>query len=484
MFAVVLSAMLAICALALDIGLLYNRKAELHGIAKAAALAAARELNGTASGVTSALAKAKQAAEDLKYKYGTAVVWDDAAISFSASPDLGGAWVDGSTASGSPSNLFFAKVDTSALDASIGSVSTIVMQMLRHKSSTVELNDRAVAGRSAINVTPLAICAMSPSAGEPRVNPGNPGGSPSVPVTTELLQYGFRRGVSYDLMQLNPDGTSPKNYVIDPLLAPNSSGASSGTDAAILGPFVCTGMMWMPRVTGGAIYVSSPFPVGSLYSQLNARFDQFGGGACSPNGAPPDFNVKQYTYPVANGAPWMRPTTGASVAASTTVRGRLETVADLPSPPASMPAGNFGPLWAYAKAVKFSSYVPGSPEPGSGYATFGVADWVSLYYLGAGSSPASPTTSGYPATVPYLASSGSNYTAPSGPDLLIATAKRRVLNVPLLACPVASGSGVSATVLAIGKFFMTVPATSTSISAEFAGIVPEQSLSGQVELYR
>lgn len=58
-----------------------------------------------------------------------------------------------------------------------------------------------------------------------------------------------------------------------------------------------------------------------------------------------------------------------------------------------------------------------------------------------------------------------------------------MLNVPLLSCPVATGNGVPADVLAVAKFFMTVPATSTSVYAEFAGIIPEKSLSGQVELY-
>jgi hypothetical protein len=34
----------------------------------------------------------------------------------------------------------------------------------------------------------------------------------------------------------------------------------------------------------------------------------------------------------------------------------------------------------------------------------------------------------------------------------------------------------------VGRFFMTVPATSTSLSAEFAGAVPLSTLSGVVEL--
>lgn len=486
MCAASLAAMLAICALALDIGKLYNRKAELHGIAKAAALAAARELNGTAGGVTKALDKARQTAEALTYKYGVGVTWSDAAISFSDAPD--GGWVDASSASGSPSTLSFARVDTGGLDASIGSVTTVVMQMLGGSAITSQLADRAVAGRMAINVTPLAICAMSPLPGDARTNPGDATAVPPVPATVELLQYGFRRGVSYDLMQLNPDGTDAKNYVIDPLLPPGSTGSSSGTSASLVSPFVCTGTMWMPRVTGGPIHVSSPFPIDSLYRQLNSRFDQFNGNVCSPNGAPPDYNVKQYDYTVLNGASWMRPYTGRASAETRTDRGRRETVADLPAPPAGTPAGNFGPLWAYARAVKFSSYVPGSPEPSGGYTTFNPNDWRSLYYLGPGSTPASPIASGYPTSTsvntPYKATSGSYYASPSAANTEISKDLRRVMNVPLLSCPVPSGSGVQATVLAVGKFFMTAPATATSIIGEFAGIVPEQSLTGQVELYQ
>jgi hypothetical protein len=59
-----------------------------------------------------------------------------------------------------------------------------------------------------------------------------------------------------------------------------------------------------------------------------------------------------------------------------------------------------------------------------------------------------------------------------------------VLNVPLLDCPVAAGADAQAAVLAIGKFFMTVPATATSINAEFAGIASGDALSGSVELYK
>jgi hypothetical protein len=60
---------------------------------------------------------------------------------------------------------------------------------------------------------------------------------------------------------------------------------------------------------------------------------------------------------------------------------------------------------------------------------------------------------------------------------------RRVLNIPLLRCPVLAGSPVAAEVLAIGKFFMTVPASDHELFAEFAGLAQPSSLVGQVELY-
>jgi hypothetical protein len=45
-------------------------------------------------------------------------------------------------------------------------------------------------------------------------------------------------------------------------------------------------------------------------------------------------------------------------------------------------------------------------------------------------------------------------------------------------------SGSTATVLAIGKFFMTVPATSTALVGEFAGIASEDGAHTQVELFQ
>ncbi|WP_215904417.1 hypothetical protein, partial [Acinetobacter bereziniae] len=111
-----------------------------------------------------------------------------------------------------------------------------------------------------------------------------------------------------------------------------------------------------------------------------------------------------------------------------------------------------------------------------GYARFTTSDWGSLYRPGSGSVS-------YPSTSPYLSSSGNNYKSPRAAHVAISEENRRVLHVPFLSCPVAPGANVGATALAIGKFFMTMPATATSIHAEFAGAAHESSIVGQVILY-
>jgi len=49
--------------------------------------------------------------------------------------------------------------------------------------------------------------------------------------------------------------------------AASGLGSASNTSASAIAPFVCTGRLWIPRVTGGAIRVRTPFPIASLYRQ-------------------------------------------------------------------------------------------------------------------------------------------------------------------------------------------------------------------------
>lgn len=482
MFVPLLIVIIGFCGLAIDAGLIYNRKVDVYGIAKAAALAAARELNGTPAGIAAARTAARETVEALRYRHynaGAAVSWSDDALSFSDLPDRYGTWTPSASAGGSPSatvsGLYFARVDTAGLDPSIGEVNTFLIRILASHLSSIQISDNAVAGRMSLNVTPIGICAMSSDAAAVRTATTATGAT-----LPELVQYGFRRGVSYDLMMLNPvpGGTAPLRFAVNP----DAARGAAGFSISELEPFVCTGSMWAQRVTGRGIRVSelpASAPLASLRAALNTRFDQYGGTMCTPRGAPPDINIKSYAYDVAGEVKWMSPGYGSRSAERVDSHGKIETVADVKDPPGS--PGMYGPLWAFAKAVRAPSPL-NAPEPASGYTPFVTGNWPDLYKSG-------PTASSYPSNppTPYqsgVASSG-NYLAPSAANRPLAAPRRRVLNIPLLEClsGAPSGTNTQASVLGIAKFFMTVPATDEKLIAEFAGIVPEQSLSGQVELF-
>lgn len=468
LFGLMLAGLIGFIGIALDLSRVHNRRAEVQLVANAAALAAARQLNGTEAGIDNAAAQALVSMAALKYKYNWRTIdWDESALSFSASPD--GGWMDADAARAAPDGLSYVRAATGDLAGAMGTIELFFMRALSDSLASVDVAVTAVAGYSSIDVMPLAVCALSSAEAASRANPGPP-------ANVELLQYGFRRGVAYDLMQLNPNGTGAENFVIDPFSPPGAAGAAANTASAFVGPYVCTGQLAMPRVTGGAITVGRPFPLASLYNQLNSRFDQYTGSVCSYTNAPPDANIRSYVSGVAT--PWMSAAPAGQTAQSTTVDGKLWTVADPLSKPAGTTAAMYGPLWAYARAVPFSSYVAGGTEPAAGYTPFAASAWSTLY------GPAGPAATGYPVSLsltPYKAVSGPNLQVP--PAAHKGVANRRVLHVPLLSCPVVPGALTTATVLGIGKFLMTVPATATSIYAEFGGLAAEQSLGGAVELY-
>lgn len=466
LFAVMLLVILALMGLALDGSRLFNRRVELQAVADFAAMSAAQKLVGTAAGIDDALAAAAAAAAVQKYKYGkSSIAWSDAAVEFSDSPTSG--WMGASAARSTPENMLFVRVDTAELSADNGTID-LVFAKLQAKDRTGATSASAVAGRSTVNLTPLAVCAMSPMPAASR------------PPNAELVEYGFRRGVAYDLMQLNPAGTTPANFIINPIDLGTGVGKVSNTTPAVVAPFVCTGTMPAVGGVGGRLHVSQPFPIAALFEHLNSRFGQYpDAAACDFRAAPPDANIKPFSFD--SNPSWMKTAPSGQTAKQRIETKRLHTVADLtpkaagepldPDPPT---AAMYGQMWSYARPVPHSAYTAGVPEPTTGYTPFPSTMWPSLY------APGAPEPKGsYPALTPYM--TGNTYhTAP--PAIYGRPVRhRRVLHVPLVDCPVA---GSNATVRAIGRFFMTVPATSTSINAEFAGIASGQSLQGAVELFK
>ena len=460
MTAVLLFVIFGFCGLAIDLGLVYNRRVELQTAADSIALAAAAQLDGTDAGVARALAAAAETASEMSYQYNQSFMdWSDSAIGFAASP-YASSWFDAASAPSKAATLFFAKVDTTRLDARHGNVETIFFRVFGSSQTSAQTQSRAIAGRSSINLMPLAICAMSSSAATSR--------------GSELVEYGFRRGINYDLMQLNPNDTSQgANFLVNPLAPVGTTGTSLGLSPDMIRPFVCTGTLGIPHVLGGKITVERNFPLGDVFTQLNSRFGTYA-SPCTSSTAPPDSNVKAYTYSTV--LTWMNNVPAQQSAVSRTSGSALMTLPDLP--PADIPgtttADMYGPLWLYGKPAKFASYTAGSPEPAGGYATFGVSDWPTLYPKG---TPKLKPNNSYPSPTPYAALSQS---PPGGAK---GVAGRRVLNIPLLSCPVLTGSPSTADVLAVARFFMTVPATSHELYAEFVGVAQPSSLFGQVELY-
>ncbi|SFL75094.1 pilus assembly protein TadG-related protein [Rugamonas rubra] len=458
-FALMLVVVLGFVGLALDLSRLYNRKVELQNLADAAALAAAGQLNGTAAGVAAAAGQAAVVAAAHKIGYWSPVVWNAAALSFASTPFApAGAWQSLAAAQAAPSGMLFARVDSSQLDAATGGVALTFMRALMPAAADPQLGASAVAGRASLKMTPLAVCAMGPATAQ-RLNP---------PATAELVEYGFRRGVGYNLLNLNPNATTPVYYYVNPLDPPGAAGAPANLAPAVLAPFVCSGTLALARIGGASISVAPGPAAFPLAAELNSRFDLNMGVNCQPSVAPPDKNIKAYT---GSGAGWwMSVTPAGQTAAAKTGAASLATVADTAPPVAGVAATSYGPLWSYAGAVAWSAAPP--------YTALATTRWGALYP----GVPAAPAAVSYPATRPYLANIGANFQAPnpSRPGLR----NRRVLNIALLSCPVPAGANALAQVLAVGQFFMTAPASGAAVSGEFAGVVDEQTLGGPAELYQ
>lgn len=89
-FALMLAGLIGFIGVALDLSRVYNRRAELQAVANLAALAAARQLNGTTAGADNAVAQVGVAMNALKYQYNrNPIDWNSSALSFSASPSGG-----------------------------------------------------------------------------------------------------------------------------------------------------------------------------------------------------------------------------------------------------------------------------------------------------------------------------------------------------------------------------------------------------------
>lgn len=461
--------MLAMCVLAVDAGMIHARQHQLDLAAQSVALAAAARLDGTADGVRRALDAAEAAAVQATYGIGAgqSVGWSPDGLSFSKSPPPHADWMSGAGAISAPQGVYYTRVDVARLAPQASALGPLSAQLLVPRLRSIDLASVAMAGRVSTEVVPLALCALSQQRASARVNPGPPR-------LTELVEWGFRRGVNYNLMMLNGAGTTPEHFLIDPVTALDRPGKAVHTSVAMVAPYACSGTVGLPAVGGGALSLRRPFPIDQLYRHLNTRFAQYDGAPCKRVMAPADNYLEQYGAGSA-WVDWMSPAPVRQAAKPHIDGNRLVTVADPLVVPAGVSAQDYGVLWAASGAAAYGSYRSGIAEPENGYAGFGASQWPSLY-------PHGPHKLRGSVLRPYHLMPVTWHQHPQGESAFFVQQYRRVLHVPLLACPVPAGVLTSGRVLGIGKFVMTVPATATALYGEFAGVVEESELAGRVEL--
>ena len=503
----------------LDLGHLYVAKSELQNAADAAALGGAKELKETAAGITLAVSQAQAIALKNKYNFSTDVVLAAADIEFGPGPD--GPWSTVAAATAAPAGKTFIKVNTG-----LKSMDTYLMRVMTTATAnfdTVSTLGVAVAGRYVNDITPIGVCA---------VDPVNRTAKYAYPTTglTELVEFGFRRGVTYDVFGLNPLGGSSVPYLINPVATPATGCNPANSSASFTATFLCNGTSAVISSGVGQVYTNTGVSA-STAAQLNSRFDDFSGPSqCIPAQAPPDTNIKEYpckkpgsspcvtdntvppATPLALPRNWMEMGGTGNLPNQQSVKlvsrkPAYQRPAVSPTKPAltaadaqfAGPLSEYGVLWSYGPAYQADSSTP--PDVGAPI-TPGQANLNPMYSTAVPAVSYFDTTSptlNYPATAgtgfpvgtppaPYNQTSGIYFRAPSVAHPGVRN--RRILNLVLVDCrvaPVGPSSCGLINAVGIGKFFMQTKAdfsgSPKKLEVEFAGLIEPIPVS-EIKLYR
>lgn len=474
MFGLSVLVLFGFMGLALDLSQTYDRKTELQNAADAAALAGAKELKGTPEGIDLAVTKAQAIARLHKFKFGTSILLDDAAITFSGSPDTPDAdWLGIGAAQADPGGLYFIKIDTrDGNNGKYGEVNTYFMHVLPASAATTNTFGRAVAGRFSVGITPIGVCALDPN------NQYKSLSHPGLPAA-ELVELGFRRGIAYDILGINPLGGPQFKYLLNPLDVPadasDSSCDSNNSSDKTLKTFICGGSAAIIKRLPGYVFLAPGKKDNLLKDELNARFT----GASKNCPANVDANIKE--YPAGSASPgtpskWMTPPLAAANQTAT-------LTATWPFTPASSAsANNWGVLWSYNPAVQYAA--PHTP--------FQTTDWPKLYPSSDPTLPAAlpsypaNTTLGVP-PAPYNQSSGNQFFSQPPVGLRPGVRDRRVLNIAIVDCsvpPPSSGNCRKLPIKGVGKFFMPIQTDGTSLPLEFAGLIDDAEFTTEIRLFK
>lgn len=448
--------LIGLLGLVLDLGHLYITKTELQNAADAAALSGAKELDGTAAGITKAVNRAILTAGQNNFDFNRPVVIDIGDISAGSCPqDSCMLPASSITTDTLAAGKTFLKVMIPS-----GDLRTWFMRAIPSGPQNTSTYGLAVAGKYEVDITPIAICQLP--------DPGT---------TNEL---GYERGVSYKVSDANPIGPGTMYWLDPESSTPGSCSATNTTDTL---PYVCTGKIGFTPIVGQTVNTNTGISDPQL-AALDSRFDSYPPQSkCDPNTAPPDTNIKEYTACLTTnsdgtcknnntsaGSPsqWMDPDpirqsitfTASGQPYGPVLYSRRPTFVD----PATAKPFNYGALW--------SAYRPTGAT---------VAQWPTLYKLPPPNGQENATN--YPETSPYAQTSGDFFKAPSNPG----KPGRRVLNMVIVDCTTAGGVCRPATVMGVGKFFMQKKADKSNdkdIYVEFGGLLPTPFPPSDIKLYR
>lgn len=423
---ITLFVLVGMLALVIDLGHLYWAKAGLQNAADAAALAGAKELDGTAAGITRAKQSALEVARENSYSFLLPVANADADGGLvmevgSCKDDPCMEPIDTINTHILAADKLFFKVDTQ--QRNLGTWFAKLFDV--DEMATYGL---AVAGRVVPDISPIAICMLAPD-----------------PSNSFSQEFGFERGVSYDVSDANPIGPGTM-FWIDPQAT--MAGTCDGSVPTSL-PYICTGKINFTPTVGSTVYTNT----GVSNPQLRALDSRFGdyppSAGCDPATAPSDTNVTEYRFD-ANGAgrprAWMQPDpTRQSLSFNGTpnpVQWSTRTFAD------------YGVLWSSAR--------PAEAANDSNDAAVS-SRWTSMY-----KAPANAATN-YPQPSPYVAAGGNG---------------RRVINMAILNCPSSGGVCRAATVLGVGEFFLQRRTQPQHVHVEFRRLLPSTFAEAEVKLFR
>ncbi len=459
MFGLTLVVLLGVGGLVLDLGHLYVVKSELQNGADSAALAGAKEINLSAAGINAAAAKAITFSQRNKFNFSSDLTINNSNIAFGSTPD--GPWFSVGEAAASPAGKTFIKVDTGTK-----TVSTYLMGVAG--IPTIATSGVAVAGRFVVDITPLGLCALNATRFTAR--PTTPA-APAV-AQSELVEFGFRRGVTYDMLKLAEVAGPADPMLLNAVDSPPTACSASHSSANFTAPFLCQGNSAVAN-NATEVYANTGVSAGPVEKALNSRFNQFGGGSpCLPATAPPDINVRPYDFDDASfgAASWMN-----------TIQARQSQVitAGIPADPMGG-INQVGVLWTYSRPVRAvgsaGAYTPG--------AAFDTADWDELYFAGLDATAAYPTGAN---PSPYAQTSAPYFLAPT---INPGAPNRRLMNMAIVDCDGVGSGAMSCKklpILGVGRFFLQRPAaltgSSKGIFVEFAGLISPVPNS-EIKLYR